>query len=464
MDRKTLFRIEMKKYLLFLFTLFGCSVGFAQSFEGTWQGSLTIQGMELPLVFNLKYDGGWTGNMQSPKQSNAKMPISKIKASADSIYITVDPIGLSYAGKLSADKSFIDGQIKQGGLNAPMKMVRQTASNAVKSIELVRTQTVNAPYPYDALNVNFENTVDKVTLSGTLTSPKEKGRYPAVILISGSGPSDRNSSFYGHEPFKVLADYLTRQGIVVLRYDDRGIGESTGDYKLATTGDLSKDALAGLKYLRKQANVDPKKVGIIGHSEGGLISLLLAGQRVAGLDFIVSLAGPALKIDSLMILQNEAVAKSVNQKVSQQEIQRIKRNYKIAKSDMSTEKAFAEIMANLKDIPGSQTPEFADQIGVLITPWYRYFLKIDPVPFIRKIKIPVYAAFGGKDIQVTAPENAESLTDNLPKNSKSVIKIYPEDNHLFQPAKTGAVAEYPEIPVNLDPTLLSDISNWIKKL
>ncbi len=464
MDHKTLYQLKMKKYLFILFTLFGCSLSFGQSFEGTWEGSLEIQGMELPLVFELKYDGEWKGTMQSPKQSKQKAPLSSIKASADSIYIEVKMIGLKYAGKLSSDKQAIDGIIQQGGLKAPMRMLKKDPATIVTDFPKVRSQKVNPPYSYDTLDIQFPNTAEKIKFAGTITKSKGEGRYPAVVLVNGSGPLDRNSAMYGHEPFKVLADYLTKQGIVVLRYDERGVGKSEGDFKTATSADLGKDALAAIKYLRTQSNVDPKKVGIIGHSEGGLIAFLLAGQRIAGLDYIVSLAGPAIRIDSLMILQNEALAKNSGTTIDPKQLAMIKRNYEISKSNLSTEKAFEAIMTNMKVIPGSQEADFADQIAVLITPWYRYFLKIDPTTFIRKIKVPVFAAYGGKDIQVTSTENLESLTDNLAKHPKNEIKLYPNLNHLMQPAKTGGIGEYPEIPISLDPELMKDIANWIKAL
>jgi len=303
-----------------------------------------------------------------------------------------------------------------------------------------------------------------VTLAGTITKPREAGKFPAVILVTGSGPQDRNELMMGHEPFKVIADYLTSNGIIVLRYDDRGIGKSTGSFSKATTGDFGKDALAALNFLKSDSQVDPNKIGVLGHSEGGLIAYILAGQRAPSVNFLISLAGPSIKMDSLMMLQNMAVMKSLGKEMTSKDSELIRENFAIAKGDLPADQALKAIMKNMESVPNSQNSTFADEIGVLITPWYRHFLKIDPVPFIKKINVPVFAAFGGKDIQVPATQNMESLTHNLQPNSKSKLKIYPNFNHLFQNAKTGSIKEYAEIGESINEQILEDIVVWIKAL
>lgn len=454
----------MKNYFLILVLFCSCSLGFSQSFEGNWKGSLQVSGMELPLIFEFKYNGGWEGSMQSPKQSTNRFPLSSITASGDSIYVELKNMGVKYHGKIGSDRNEIHGTFQQGAMKTNLVLQRLTADEASKEGTYKRSQRVNPPYSYDTVDVTFENSIDKVTLAGTITKPKEPGKYPAVVLVSGSGPQDRNETLMGHEPFKVLSDYLTKNNIIVLRYDDRGVGKSTGNYSKATTGDFGKDALAALGFLRKQAQVDPNKVGIIGHSEGGLIASILAGQQTSGLNFIVTLAGPTIPMDSLMLLQNAAVMKSLGKTISPDELAMIKRNYEIMASDLPSDQAFDAIRNNLKSVNGSQNMEGADQIGALVTPWFRHFIKIDPVPFIQKIKIPVFAAFGGKDIQVPATENMESLNKNLPKSKKDLLKIYPSFNHLFQNAKTGAVGEYSEIEETINSELMKDLASWIKSL
>lgn len=454
----------MKNYFLALVLFCSCSMGFSQSFEGNWKGSLQVSGMELPLIFEFKYNGAWEGTMQSPKQSSNRFPLTSILAEGDSIFVELKSMGVKYAGKISTDRKSIDGKFQQGGLKTELVLNKLTAEQASEAGTFKRSQRVNPPYSYDTVDVTFENKIDKVTLAGTITKPKELGKYPAVILVSGSGPQDRNETLMGHEPFKVLADYLTKNNIVVLRYDDRGVGKSQGDFAKSTTGDFGKDALAALSFLRKQAQVDPMKVGIIGHSEGGLIATILAGQQASGLNFIVTLAGPTIRMDSLMILQNAAIMKSQGKDISAIERAIIKKNYEIMASDLPSDKAFDAIRNNMRSVSGSQNMESADQLAALVTPWFRHFIKIDPVPFIKKIKIPTFAAFGGKDVQVPAGENIESLTDNLPKNKKDLSKVYPNLNHLFQNAKTGAVGEYAEIEETMNPEVLKDITAWIKAL
>lgn len=445
-------------YLLTLislgFSLHACS----QSFEGQWSGTLEVQGIKLPTVFEFTYNGQWEGTMQSPMQSKQKMPFTKIVANGDSIHAELSTFGIRYAGKLSADKQAITGKVKQGNMFADLNL----SKGALKALN--RPQEVKEPVAYKQQEVSFENALDKVKLSGTLTMPSEPGNYPAVVLLSGSGPQDRNSSMFGHEPFKVIADYLTIQGIMVLRYDDRGIGKSTGDFSKATTTDFGKDALAALEFLRKQGSVNGNKVGFIGHSEGGLIASILAGQGVSGLNFIVDLAGPALPMDSLMLLQNEAVMRAQGQELSAKDRQLIKKNYAIAKGPLPADKAFEAIRKNMSTVPGSQSASFGDELAVLVTPWYRHFLKIDPTPFIKKIKIPVFAAFGGKDVQVPAAANMESLSDHLPKNPKNNINIYPKLNHQFQTAKTGSHLEYADLEESFNPQVMKDMAQWILAL
>ena len=454
----------MKKYFLIIAILSSCFSVLAQNFEGIWRGTLNVPGLELPIVFELKLLDQWTGTMQSPKQSTAKIPLSSVRVQEDSVYLEVKSIGLSYHGKLASDKKQINGTIKQGALEAPMRLEISNSADLKNSIGFKRSQQVKTPYSYDTLAVSFRNEIDQIDLAGTITYPRGKDKYPAVVLVSGSGPQDRNESLMGHEPFKILADFLTRNGIAVLRYDDRGVAESKGDFKTATSADFSKDAIAALNYLKTKPFVNPKRIGIIGHSEGGLIAFLLAGQKVPALKFMVSLAGPTIPMDSLLLLQSQAVMKSMGKSMTNTEIAVQRENYRIVMSDLPASQAMDSLMKNMQALPESQNPEFASGIATLLTPWYRYFLKIDPIPQIKKINIPVFAAFGGKDIQVPALANAESLTDNLPKGKLNAIKVYPELNHLFQKAKTGAVVEYSEIEETLNEELLNDIVMWIKSL
>lgn len=435
----------------------------AQSFEGQWKGSLDVQATELPLLFEFRYDGEWKGSMQSPKQAANRFPLSDIQTKGDSLFVGLKNMGIRYAGKISQDRDSIHGIFTQGAMQAPLALTR-AKEDSLESTVAKRTQRVIPPYDYDTLDVTFTSGVDKIVLAGTITRPKTAGKFAAVVLVTGSGPQDRNETIMGHEPFKVLADYLTKNDIIVLRYDDRGIGESKGDFAKATTGDFGQDALAALNFLKQQPKVDPMRVGILGHSEGGLIATILAGQQASGLHFIASLAGPMIPMDSLLLLQNEAVMKVQGLVMSDSDRQMIKRNYELAASDLPAREAFDKILENMKSVSGSQDLEGVDQIGAMVTPWFRHVIRIDPRPFIQKIQIPVYAIFGGKDVQVPAQPNRESLETHLKTKANSRIKIYPEMNHLFQKAESGSVTEYATIEETMNPAVLADLAQWIKSL
>ena len=446
----------MKYILIFCLLSLQSCLGLAQSFEGSWKGDLRIQQQVLPLIFHLQKTGYWQGTMESPAQNSGKIKLSSIYVTQDSLFVEVKQIGLSFRGKL--DDDHIDGEVKQGGMVFKMLMKRH------QEVAPSRPQTPKAPYSYDTVEVTFKNAYDGTALAGTISKPKGKGPYPAVALVTGSGPQDRDETIENHKPFKVIADYLSKQGIVVLRYDDRGIGKSSGDFNSSTTGDFSKDALAALAFLKKQPQVDSSKIGIIGHSEGGLIAMLLAGQQVDDLSFIVSLAGPAIAMDSLMLLQAGLVGKSLGVEMSSTELARIKRNYAIVASDLNDVDALKAIRENMKAVKGTNSPAFNLELASMLTPWYRYFMRINPIPFIQDISIPVFGAYGSHDIQVPMGVNMESLSDNLPANSRNSLKGYEGLNHLFQQSKTGSIAEYGELTESFNETVLADIVRWIKSL
>ena len=441
-------------------TLFYSCRGVSQSFEGGWKGDLAVPNGSLPLLFSLQKGDNWTGTMRSPSQTRLDFKLNIIEVDGDSIYMKSAALGMSYRGRIAEDGEHVDGTFRQGNFAGALRLGRYDSTQTAK-----RPQQPVGPFPYDSKEVSFESSASEVTLAGTLTKPKAPGKYPAVILVSGSGPQNRNSEVEDHKPFEVMADYLTRQGIVVLRYDDRGVSQSTGNFVQSNIADFSRDALAGLAFLKTQANVDSTRLGMIGHSEGGLISLLLAGQHVPDLKFVVSLAGPAMPIDSLMVLQLYHVGKS--QGLNEAELAKVRpinrKNFEVVKSDLPASKAMSLLLKNMAPV-GRASGSFKQELQVMLLEPYRYFMRIDPVPFIQKINVPLYAAFGDKDIQVPAKENQESLVTNLPGNPQSRIKTYPNLNHLLQPAVTGSLQEYYTIETTIEPQLLKDIAGWIKGL
>src|SRR5690606_33734583 len=253
------------KYYIFLIVLLQSCLGYGQKFVGTWKGELKAQGVALPLVFHLEHASVWKGTMESPAQGNAKLPVSAIHIEQDSISIAVASIGLTYNGKLLSD-GVIEGVVSQNSMTFPMRLLKAENTLAKRR----RPQLPEPPYSYDTVDVTFSSEYDDVKLAGTITRPRKGEKLPAVVLVSGSGPQDRDETIMGHKPFKVIADYLTKQGVVVLRYDERGIGASTGNYPKSTIGDFSRDVIAAVGFIQKQERVDPARVGIIGHSEGAL--------------------------------------------------------------------------------------------------------------------------------------------------------------------------------------------------
>lgn len=454
----------MRYLSLVLFFVIQSCVTSAQTFVGSWKGELKIQGQSLPLIFEFQQmDKAWQGFMQSPAQSAAKLPISQVKVVGDSIYVSVKNIGLSYAGLI--DGNTIEGKFKQGTFEANMNLDRYDAESKEKQV--VRTQVVSPPYSYDTAAVTVYNKYDNIELAGTLTFPKKKGIFPAVVLLTGSGPQNRDEELFGHKPFRVLADYLTSKEIVVLRLDDRGMGDSKGDFGMSTIENFSKDAISAFDFLSKQPQVDANKVGIIGHSEGALIAELLAGQNLPDLSFIVLLAGPSFSIDKLMVEQLYSVGKAAGMSEFDLAKARVinEKNFAVVKSDLNTEDAYKQLLVNMSfEGDMRNDSQMRTELLTLLAPAYRYFMRIEPEKYISKIKIPVFAAFGTLDVQVPSEPNLKSLYDLLPRNPKTVLKEYKGMNHLFQKAKTGQVSEYTSIEETINPQVLSDIASWINGL
>ncbi len=389
---------------------------------GSWSGKLKVGAMSLTLVLHLEQADGYVKvSLDSPDQGAKGIPAFKEYLSDDSLAVKIESIGMTYRARLKEGK--LDGTFSQNGFSTKLVLTKGIA-------EVKRPQTPKPPYPYVTEDVMFRNEADGATLSGTLTWPvgydKNAKKKPVVLLlVSGSGQQNRDEELFEHKPFLVIADYLARQGIATLRYDDRATGSSVGgEVKNATTADFSRDAAAGIDFLR--SNKAFSKVGILGHSEGGSIAFMLGAQKKV--DFIVSLAGPGVKGDTLLVAQ-------------------------------------ANRILSLSGQPAYMTVEkYRQQEAVQQVPWIRWFCDYDPSDDIRKTPCPVFALNGDRDSQVLSSLNLEAIRRLLPSSKRHLIKEYPSLNHLFQHCTTGLPTEYGQIEETISPEVLEDIARWIQSL
>lgn len=439
----------------------------AQDISGTWSGDLELPGAKLTLVFHIQsQEQGWTGTMDSPDQQVTGIPISSIAFEPPKLRLEVQNGVIVYEGEM-VSKDSVSGTFRQSGMSFPVGLKR----GVKPEIKIERPQTPVPPFPYESKEVRFVNEkADDISLAGTLTFPSEGSRFPGVVLISGSGPQDRDETLFGHKPFAVIADYLSRSGLAVLRFDDRGTAGSEGDFAGSTTEDFTTDVEAAVRFLRQQENIDPEKVGLIGHSEGGIIASMVAASD-PDLDYIVLLAGPGLPGADLLLMQNEALGRASGMPEEKlKELRQINRRiYDVAKSgkeDGNLKEELTEaILAAMPDhLSSEEKREAAEgQAEGLLAPWMKYFLKNDPREYLEKVKCRVLAINGGKDLQVPAEENLTEIRKALTAggNNRVVVRDFPELNHLFQEADTGLPAEYGKIEMTFSPEALEFMSEWI---
>jgi len=331
------------------------------------------------------------------------------------------------------------------------------------------------PYPYKEEEVTYKNKDAGISLAGTLTLPSGDAPFPAVLLITGSGPQDRNETIYNHRPFLLLADYLTRQGIAVLRVDDRGVGKSTEGFSQATSEDFASDVLAGIEYLKARKEINPKQIGLIGHSEGGLIAPMIAAKS-PDVAFIILMAGTGLTGEEILYLQGALIFRAMG--VSEEDIiKKCQFNEKIFSvlkeeedSEIAEERLRQMFMEDWEKMSDEEKEQIGDpeaylkaQLQSLLSPWLKFFLTYDPKPTLSKVKCPVLAINGEKDLQVPPKENLSAIEEALKAggNQNYTIKEIPNLNHLFQTTQTGVPSEYAKIEETISPVALKIISDWI---
>lgn len=462
----------MRTFSILLISLLTSISLSAQDITGQWNGALKVQGTQLRLVFNVtKTNNGVSSTMDSPDQGAKGIPTTTTNFENSILKITIANAKIEYEGTLGKD-NIIVGTFKQGGQSFSMNLSKKV----IEKEKLVRPQEPIKPYPYYSEDVTFENNKAGIILAGTLTLPKKDGVFPAVILISGSGPQNRDEELLGHKPFLVLSDYLTKNGIAVLRYDDRGTALSKGDFKTATSADFATDVESAITYLKTRKEINKKKIGLIGHSEGGLIAPMVASKS-KDVAFIVLMAGTGIQGDQLLLLQQKLIEKASG--VSDENLQKNeltnKKAFDIVNKSNSIEQLNIDltnfIKQSLVENPNAEKPQgMSDedfvklQVEQIANPWMQYFIKYNPALALEKVKCPVLAINGEKDLQVPPKENLEAIKKALTKggNKKVTTKELPNLNHLFQECKTGSPDEYATIEQTLSPTALTEILNWIK--
>jgi uncharacterized protein len=430
-----------------------------EGLDGDWDGALDVgAGMKLRLAFHIKTGPhGTIGTLDSIDQQAMGIGVSNIARNDAQVNLEIHAAGASYQGTLDPSGHAITGQWQQGGRTMPLILMLRPANQA--QVILKRPQMPVKPYPYREEDVGFDNAAEHVHLAGTLTLPQGSGPFPAVILVAGSGPNTRDEPIMGHRLFLVIADHLTRHGIAVLRFDKRGTGSSTGDYATATTVDFAHDVAAGVAYLRTRQDIDQKHVGLIGHSEGGLIVPMVAVHEPS-IAYIVMMAGTGVNGAEVWIEQLRLILKASNMSDASVAVALSQRHaiVDILRSEKDPTIAATKLRALLTKLSPSQADGV---IATLNTEWFRDFFAYDPGPTLRMVRCPVLALDGSKDLQVSASQNLPAIRAALVNNPNAEVVELPGLNHLFQTATTGSPSEYGQIEETIAPLALDAITNWI---
>lgn len=444
-----------------------------QTLTGSWLGKLEFNSMALRLVFNISLNkrDSLIVTADSPDQGAKDIPVGPVIISGNNVSIKAPILRAEFDGTLKNDTA-MDGTFKQAGLSIPLSLVKLK-----RTFSLMRPQEPKPPFPYRSEDIKFRNDAAGITLGGTVTIPQGDGPFPAVVLITGSGSQNRNEELMGHKPFWVIADYLSRNGIVVLRYDDRGVGQSQNISGPSTSADFATDANAAFNYLRTIPEVDASKIGLAGHSEGGLIAPIAASENNE-IAFIISLAGTGVTGEQILLRQNYDINKAsgMSKKDLKALISMSRQLYAVIKSEPDNNKATEEMIAIVKrSMEKQKAPpeevaktmkEFPTSAATLTGKWYRNFIVTDPALYWKMVKCPVLAVNGDKDMQVAADVNLAAIKKAVRSGGNSMVTTirFPGLNHLFQHCKTGLPSEYGEIEETFSTDVLKTMADWITNL
>jgi hypothetical protein len=432
----------------------------APSIVGSWEGAIDAMGttLRIGVAITRQPDGTLTATMNSPDQGAYGLPLTDISFTDRVLKFMLKAASGTFEGKLNDAGSEIAGTWQQALVVLPLTLKKVDQLSRPN-----HPQEPKPPFPYRSEDVTVENAAAKVTLAGTLTLPDGPGPFPAVVFITGSGPQNRDEELLGHKPFLVLADHLSRRGIAVLRYDDRGIGKSTGDFGAATSEDFAGDALAAWQFLRARREIDTRHIGLLGHSEGGLIAPMLAA-RTPGIAFVVMLAGPGVTGEQIMLKQAALIMKASGASdaaiAANTDLQR--QIFTILHEETATPR----VIERLGAIPVPGPKEASDRlVKQWSSPWMRYFAVYDPAPALENVTCPVLAMGGELDLQVPVDQNLPVIEAALKKGGNKDVTVVrlPGLNHLFQTCKTGTPAEYAKIEETMSPVALDTIGTWIRQ-
>lgn len=434
--------------LLFALLILCSVISYAADFVGHWKGTVA----NLPIVFHISNDSIWRVSLDSPQQGAFDIPCGTVAVEGDTILIDMPALRANFKGVMAQDDKSINGTFIQG-IAIPIVLTRTTK----EASRLNRPQEPQPPFVYHSQEVTFKN--GDITLAGTFTKPIIGSKHKAVVLVSGSGAQNRDEELFGHKPFAVIADYLTRHGIAVLRYDDRGVGGSSNGSDDATTLDLATDAMAAVDYLKSRNDIDTTHIGIIGHSEGGLIAVINAATHTDDVDFIITLAGPYVKGKDILIKQNHLASEMAGMPLSESQAADVKVIFETIDASTDSTLLAADLRKIMSATGNHSEQEIEQTIKVMASPWYVAFVKLDPAKYLPQVKCPVLAMNGSWDFQVDATQNLGAARKALPN---ATVKEYEGLNHLFQPSSSRqASMSYGAIEITISEQVLKDIVEWI---
>ena len=447
-------------FIFLLFTLLTAQTSMAQ-IEGYWKGQIDLGTLKLEMAFDIKaIENGYSATLDVPAQGAFDVPVDETTFQDGHLQLTMSAMDANYSG--TPKDGVIEGEFTQRGMTFPLNLVKAEKKEQKKA----RPQDPLPPFNYHIEEVSFVNEKEGNTLVGTLTIPQGEGPFPAMVLVSGSGQQDRDEELMNHRPFWVIADYCALHGIAVLRYDDRGIGGSKGEVENATTMDFSYDAEAAFDYLRNRKEINASQVGILGHSEGGVINFMVAARRPE-VAFLVSLAGPSVNGIEVLKEQQKAIfrASGMTEEAVQFNSNTNAQMFDIIEASNSREEADS-LLRNLLKGWGYNEELTEQTVGQMASPWMYYFLKYDPTEAIIKTKCPALLLNGSKDLQVIASQNLPAYEKIIAEHGKTNLILHemPDLNHLFQHCDTGSPNEYFEIEETISPEVLEMIVGFVKSV